>query len=160
MCDIVIGLDRDNSSTSRLLGVLLFRETGSIAGTSKVKSSLWLQRRHVLKYTIPLIQCVSSVSISILNTNNAPFAIILLRDRAKESVPEHLYHTTQATSIPGLSSDRVFPDTSAAQPNGLIPSGRCSRLGKLFLLSLPCSKAGKVNGSKPLPHSTALRGSS
>ncbi|KAH6844700.1 hypothetical protein B0I37DRAFT_167175 [Chaetomium sp. MPI-CAGE-AT-0009] len=80
-----------------------------------------------------LIERVSSFSLSILNTVDAPYTIVVLMD--DDMYPTGGEHS-RAWRHSRLRSDDRFPDAHSPEANGLRPSGRCVGLSQFLLMAL------------------------
>ncbi|AEO70945.1 uncharacterized protein THITE_2132353 [Thermothielavioides terrestris NRRL 8126] len=103
--------------------VLLHRQQAMIRGEHDV--------------AVPLLERVSSVSLTILNTKDAPYSIVVLLDDAMRflmSMDRNL-----AYGFVDKAGNGVFPDARVLQgdgPDGLRPAGRCAGLTQFMRMIL------------------------
>jgi hypothetical protein len=116
-------------SPIRHSGIQLRRNRASIRHSYKPRS---LTSRAV-NIDRRLIERVSSFSLSILNTVDAPYTIIVLMD--DETHPPKGKRSRGWRHGPN-TSETLFPSASSAQANGLRPCGRCTGLNQFFLMVL------------------------
>lgn len=89
---------------------------------------------------VPLLERVSSVSLSILNTQDAPYTIVALVDDAQQFM--HSMNPNLAYLNVAEAGDSVFPDVRGLQGdgiNGLRPGGRCAGLTQYMRMVLAVS---------------------
>jgi hypothetical protein len=121
-----------DSAVAKVPGLSLFRDRGAINGTIKYR---YKRRPHrfISETRKPLIERVASASLSIINTDGAPYTIIILVDRSDQLVVRDM---SRARGEPDLASDSAFPDIVAAQTTRLQPSERATGLSQFFVLVL------------------------
>lgn len=85
-------------------------------------------------FRIPLVERVSSISLSILNTDEAPYTITILADKGKQLVELDPRLSRGADDSAG---DGLFPDHDTVHANGLFTTdGRCAGLTQFLLMVL------------------------
>lgn len=96
-----------------------------------------------------LVEGVSSLSLSVLNTADAPYTIILLMD-------DDTYPTGRKRSRPWrrgqTTSNGLFPDAYSAETSGLRPSGRCIGLTQFLLMALTMFERWEAEWMSSLDH--------
>jgi hypothetical protein len=121
-----------DSAVAQVPGLSLFRDRGAINGTVKYQ---YKRRPHRLIYKTrkPLIERVASASLSIINTDGAPYTIIVLVDRRDQLVVRDM---SRDRGEPDLAADCAFPDILAEQTTRMKPSERATGLSQFFVLVL------------------------
>ncbi len=105
-------------------GIICKREWIRLSRTHDEGRDKWID--------VQMFGCVSSVSLTILNTPSAEFTVVVLADNGEELVAmdPHLARGALQTSGDGL-----FPGGITASARGLEPAGRCTGLTQ-YLLSM------------------------
>jgi hypothetical protein len=107
-----------------LPGFLLRRDYGHIRGSVD-------EGNDPLAIIMTLRERVSSVSLSIVNSENAPYTVTVVADTAHSLVETDPYLARGDFDEAG---DSVFPDHTTVAANGLVPCGRCSGLTQFLLM--------------------------
>jgi hypothetical protein len=119
----------------KIPGLTLFRARGAINGSLKYQlpGLPFGPYRYMMKTREPLIERVSSVSLSMLNTRSAPYTIVVLVEKGERLLAKI---PSLARGEVDFAGDSVFPDHLTAQAHGLRPSGRCTGLTQFLLMVL------------------------
>jgi hypothetical protein len=114
----------------RLPGLTFHRQPGAIRDYLRVDSTFSIVNDHRFR------EVMSSVSLSILNTQDAPYTIVLCSEKHELLAMD----PNLAQGSIDKAGDAVFPDRLTAQLNGLRPSGRCTGLTQFMLMVLALSR--------------------
>jgi hypothetical protein len=115
----------------RLPGVQFFRQHGAILDHLRVNPT-----RNIANHHHRFREVMSSVSLSILNTQDAPYTIVLCSE--KHEILDMDPNLAQGSI--DKAGDTVFPDRLTSQLNGLRPAGRCTGLTQFMLVVIALSR--------------------
>lgn len=121
--------DRNDEGSSIRSDIKLFREKAAVRYKYGPQSrSVYLVNFHRLVF-----ECVSSLSLSILNTADAPYTIIFLMD--DDTYPIN-GKRSKGWSHTWTQSNSFFSNADSAEAHGLRPCGRCVGLSQFLLMAL------------------------
>ena len=120
-----LGLDPDDITRFQP-GIACTRQVARFRGS-------WRVTKGISGITTSLCERMSSLSLTIWNTNAAPYTILLLADNGENLMTAD--PNMEQRSFEGVA-DAVFPSTHSSGLLGLRPSGRCTGLSQFLLMVL------------------------